>query len=116
MTGQAFVVNGTSTTVTYRDEAFLFCQAGLAAGMALADYQVTWTTTSGTPLTAWTPNTRVPSMLQGGRLGAYSYLLFRDFEAIQGGDYICILSYKGIEVDSSIVTVRQEPVVASLMY
>lgn len=105
--GQAFVVNGTSTTVTYRDERFLFCQAGLAAGVALDHYQVSWTTASGAPLTTWTPNTLVPSVLQSDRLGAYSYLLFRDFEPIQSGDYICVLSYKGLKVDSSIVTVKQ---------
>lgn len=105
--GQALVVNGTSTSVTYRDERFLFCQAGLAAGVARDHYQVSWTTASGAPLTAWTPNTLAPSVLQGGRLGAYAYLLFRDFDPVQGGDYICVLSYKGLQVDSSIVSVRQ---------
>ena len=105
--GQALVVNGTSTAVTYRDERFLFCQAGLAAGVARDHYQVSWTTASGAPLTAWSPDTLAPAVLQGGRLGAYAYLLFRDFEPVHGGDYICVLSYKGLEVDSSVVTVTQ---------
>ncbi|MPC71363.1 uncharacterized protein LOC123505011 [Portunus trituberculatus] len=105
MAGQALVVNGTSTAVT--NEGFLFCQAEVAPGVPLDHYQVSWTTASGTPLATWTPNTKTPSMLQGGRLGAYSYLLFRDFDASHGGDYICVLTYKGFHVDSSIITVQQ---------
>lgn len=104
MAGQALVVNGTSTAVT--NEGFLFCQAAVAPGVSLDHYQVSWTTASGTPLTTWTPDTKVPSMLQSGRLGAYSYLLFRDFDATHGGDYICVLTYKGLHVDSSMVSVK----------
>ncbi|CAL4171839.1 unnamed protein product [Meganyctiphanes norvegica] len=103
------IINGTSSTVGYKAEAFIYCRVDKHDQANLHKYEIHWLDQNNIKVPKWSSDKYV-FIIGDGRHIPESYLVFRDFnERYAGGIYTCELRNKkeGYFIASSKITISK---------
>lgn len=98
---QAVIFNGTSVTIDYMDNAFVYCSAQVSN--ELYRYQVEWRGPTGATVHRWSPGNSNVFSLDSTNHVPHSYLVFHTFLGVFADDYTCVLLYDNSEIRSTAV-------------
>lgn len=104
-TVELVIVNGTSATVQYMWEDFVFCYASTSDITALSRLQIEWRDSANKSLPSWVPNANLHVyQLGSGRHVLHAYLVLVNFTDDQEGTYtyMCVLKDGDTEMSRTI--------------
>ncbi|CAL4115726.1 unnamed protein product [Meganyctiphanes norvegica] len=103
---RALIINGTSSSVGYKAEAFVYCRVDTHDKANIHKYEIHWLDQNNVKVTNWSEDKHVFIVGNGLHIPE-SYLVFHNFNSPDAGVYTCQLRKEGVLIASSTITITQ---------